>query len=185
MSTPNPQVSLNENGPAANGWFQIDVPSNGKLAKLKKIVRHTGSGKPVTAKDILAKLKQLKVIHGIDHEAIDKLIQSVDENNVPEEPVIIAKGDVEDGENGTIEWLIEDITEDNAKFIVVPDTKIAIRHLVSHGKKGKNVFGKLTNPRPGFDLQIKTGDGIQSRQETDGESAGRQSHAGNHVENFP
>ena len=170
MSNPSPQISPVEQIPAANGWFQLDVPSNGKIAKVKKIVRHTGNGKPVTSKDILAKLKQLKVIHGIDLEAIDKLVKDVDENKIPEEPVAVAKGEVEDGENGTIEWLIEGLSEKNSnKYLVVPGTKIAIQKLATQGRRGKNVFGKPVNPRPGFDLQIKAGKGISSKQETDGE----------------
>lgn len=172
------ESSTDTEEPSANGWFQIDVPNDGLVAKVKKIVRHTGKGKPVKAGDILNKLKQLKVIHGIDREAIDKLLESVDENNVPEEPVVIAKGDVENGENGSIEWCIEGITEENSGFLVVPKVKIAVRTLASQGKKGKNVFGKPKNPRPGFDQQLNNGDGVVYNQETDGVLTYESTHTG-------
>jgi uncharacterized protein len=170
--------SSDKEEPSANGWFQIDVPNDGLVAKVKKIVRHTGNGKPVKAGDILNKLKQLKVTHGIDREAIDKLLESVDDNNVPEEPVVIAKGDVENGENGSLEWCIDGITEENSKFLVVPKMKIAVRTLASQGKKGKNVFGKPKNPRPGFDQQLNNGDGVIYNQETDGVLTYESTHTG-------
>ena len=160
-------ISSNDEIPSANGWFQIAVPNDGLTASVKKIVRHTGNGKPVKANDILKKLKQLKVTYGIDREAIEDLVKSVDDNNVPEEPVVIAKGDVENGKNGSIEWCIEGITEKDSEFLVTPKVKIAVRTLASQGKKGKNVYGKPKNPRPGFDQQLNNGDGVVYSQETD------------------
>lgn len=160
MASPNPEIRSNEEEPSANGWFKLDVPSHGKIVTVKKIVRHTGKGKPVKSNDILKKLKELKVIYGIDRDAIDTLLESVEEHNIPEEPITIARGDVEDGENGSIEWCIEGITEKGSEFLIVPKTQIAIRELSTNGKKGKNVFAKVTNPRPGFEQQLDAGDGV-------------------------
>ena len=134
MASPNPEIISNEEEPSANGWFQLDVPSHGKIATVKKIVSHTGKGKPVKSNDILKKLKELKVIYGIDRDAIDTLLESVEEHNIPEKPITIAKGDVEDGENGSIEWSIEGITEKASEFLVVSKTQIAIRKLSTQGK---------------------------------------------------
>jgi uncharacterized protein len=168
MSNPNPDIISNEVEPTANGWFQIAVHNDGKIACVKKIVRHTGKGKPVTANDILKKLKELKVVYGIDREAIDELIKSVDEHNIPEEPVVIAKGDVEDGQNSSIEWCIEGISEEGSSFLVVPNMKIAVMTLATQGTKGKNVLGVQKNPRPGFGQQLLDGDGVVATQEEDG-----------------
>ncbi len=178
MESPAQNISANDEIPSANGWFRIEVPNDGLVASVKKIVRHTGKGKPVKADDILKKLKQLKVTHGIDREVIESLVKSVDDNNVPGKPVVIAKGDVEHGENGSIEWCIEGITEENAEFLVVPKVKIAVRTLASKGKKGKNVLGKQKNPRPGFDQQLNNGDGVVYSQEIDGILIYESTHAG-------
>ena len=88
ISSPDETVS-------ANGWFQIAVANDASTASIKKIVRHSGNGKPVTASDIHNKLKQLKVTYGIDREAIEQLVTCVNDNNIPDHPVVIAKGDVE------------------------------------------------------------------------------------------
>jgi uncharacterized protein len=168
METQAQNCAVDAEAPSANGWFQLNVPADGLIATVKKIVRHTGNGKPVKAVDILKKLKQLKVVYGIDQDAIESLLTSVEDNDIPEAPVVIAKGDVENGGNGSIEWCIEGITEENAGFLVVPNVKIAVKKLASQGKKGKNVFGKSKNPRPGFDQALNHGEGVAYTQETDG-----------------
>ncbi len=168
MSSLNPEIISSEEEPTANGWFQITIPNDGKIASVKKIVRHTGKGKPVTANDILKKLKELKVVYGIDREAIDSLIKSVDENKIPEEPITIAKGDIEDGANSSIEWCIEEISEQNSESLVVANMKIAVMTMATQGTKGKNVLGVQKNPRPGFGQQLTEGNGVIAKQETDG-----------------
>ncbi len=168
MSSPSPEIISNEEEPTANGWFQIAVPNDGKIATVKKIVRHTGKGKPVSTNDILKKLKELKVVYGIDRDAIDMLVKSVDEHNLPEEPVIIAKGDVEDGKNSSIEWCIEDIPEQDSTCLVAPNIKIAVMTLATQGTKGKNVYGVQKNQRPGFSQQLTEGNGVIVREEDDG-----------------
>ncbi len=164
--------------PSVNGWFQLAVPEDGLIVSVKKIVRHTGNGKPVKAIDILNKLKQSKVVYGIDRDAIDKLIALVDEDNIPEEPVVIAKSDVENGSNGTTEWCIEGIIDEGSSYLVVPGVKIAVKTLSTQGQKGKNVFGKDKNPRPGFDQQINNEKGVIYTQDTDGIVVYECSHAG-------
>lgn len=153
--------------PAANGWFQIAVASDGATASIKKIVRHSGTGKPVIVMDILKKLKELKVVYGVDREAIDELLNAVENHNVPDKPVVIAKGDVEHGENSHVEWYINGINESETKILVVPKTPVCVKKLSSQGKKGKNVFGKQTNPRPGIDQPLNCGVGISYHKESD------------------
>jgi uncharacterized protein (DUF342 family) len=60
----------------------------------------------------------------------------------------------------------------------VPEIKIAVKTLSTQGKKGKNVFGKDKNPRPGFDQQINNEAGVIYTQETDGIVVYESSHAG-------
>jgi len=172
------KISSDDEIPSANGWFQIAVSSDGSNASVKKIVRHTGNGKPVTVGDILNKLKQLKVVYGINREVIENLVKSVNDNNPPEAPVVIAKSDVENGENGSIEWCINGVTEENSEILIVPKVKIAERILATPGKKGKNVLGQPKNPRPGFDQQLKNGDGVVCNQETDGVLIYESTHTG-------
>lgn len=171
-------MSSDDEIPSANGWFQIAVSSDGSSASVKKIVRHTGNGKPVKVGDILNKLKQLRIIYGIDREVIENLVKSVNDNNVPEDHVVIAKTDVENGENGSIKWYINDVTEENSEILIVPKVKIAERTLATPGKKGKNVLGQPKNPRPGFDQEIYNGDGVICNQETDGILIYESTHTG-------
>lgn len=178
MASQTQDAPIRNEEPSANGWFQLTVPEDGLVVSVKKIVKHTGNGKPVKAVDILKKLKQSKVVHGIDRDAIDKLIAAVEENNIPEEPVVIAKSEVENGTNGVIEWCIDGISDEGSTYLVVPGVKIAEKTLSSQGKKGKNVFGKDKNPRPGFDQQINNEAGVIYTQETDGVVVYECSHAG-------
>lgn len=178
MPEPSSPNSATDEVPSANGWFQIAVPSDGAIASIKKIVRHTGKGKPIKSVDILKKLKELKVVYGIDHEKIEKLLKSVDEHDIPETPAIIAKGDVEHGQNGNIDWSIDGITEAGAEFLVVPNIQVCIKKLASKGKKGKNVFGKSSNPRPGIDQPLNCGAGISYRNGSDDEIIYETTHVG-------
>ena len=41
------EAKLNNEVHSANGWFQIAVASDGTTASIKKIVRHSGDGKPI------------------------------------------------------------------------------------------------------------------------------------------
>jgi uncharacterized protein len=159
-------VSSNVEVASANGWFQIAVSNDELFATVKKIVRHAGNGKPVTTRDIFKKLKELKVVYGIDRDAIENLVKFVEDNNIPEEPVVIAKGDVENGENGSIKWCIEGASEENSNILLVPKVKIAERTLATQGKKGKSIYGKPKNPRPGFDQQLKNGEGVVCHQDS-------------------
>lgn len=155
--------------PFANGWFTLAVTSNGASAVIKKIVRHSGQGKPVTLEDILKKMKKEKVVHGIDMAAIHGLLQSVENNVIPEDQTVIARSDVENGENGSLEWLIQGLPDNVSSIYVAPGTRIAVRKPASRGKPGKNVYGKRINPRPGFDPQLEAGTGISLNAGNDGE----------------
>lgn len=161
-------VVSNEELPAADGWFELDVPADGSVALLKKIIRHIDDGQPVKTADILEKLKELNVTYGIELDVIDALLKSVDENDLPDEPVVIAKADVEHGEAGTVEWRIGDMTENNAGFLVVPHIELAIWTPPTKGKVGKNVFGEAMQPLPGEEKSLNVGKGIVCSEATDG-----------------
>ena len=154
------EAPLEEEEPFVNGWFQIAVPSNGTQACIKKIVRHAGKGKPIEVKDILKKLKQLKVIHGIDVNAIEELLKQVDAGEIPDKPVLIALADVKHGENGSIEWSIEGVEDQEEEIFVVPSMQIAVRKLTVTGIPGKDVYGKKKQPRQGFEMQLDVGEGV-------------------------
>jgi len=161
-----------------NGWFTLSVPSSGACAVIKRIARHSGAGKPVQMEDILKKLKKENVIHGIDMTAIHELLTAVEKNEIPDKETVIARSDVENGENGTLTWHIEGLTENPAGVYVAPDTPIAVRKPASKGKPGKNIFGKRLNPRPGFDPPLEIGEGIVAAGNKSGEITYTAKHSG-------
>ena len=128
--------------PFANGWFTLAVANDGSNALIKKIVRHSGQGKPITAEAILKKLKREKVIYGIDINGINELVQLIDNNEIPEEFVTVAKGDARHGDNGIIEWCVEGFDESKSEVLVVPDMQVAVLKKATKGVSGKNIFGK-------------------------------------------
>lgn len=169
---------LKEEVSSADGWFELNVPDDGSIALVKKVVRHIGNGKPVIAEDILKQLEQLNVTYGIELSVIDALVKSVDDNEFTDEAVVVAKADVENGEDGTLEWCIGDITGNDVGFLVVPNTKLAIRTLATVGKAGKNVFGKSVQPLPGVEHLLNSGNGITCSEETGGVFIYESIHAG-------
>ena len=162
---PAAEAATAEEQPFANGWFKIIVPSNGSHAYIKKIVGPVGEGKAVESADILKKLKQLKVIYGIDVNAIEELLKLVALDEIPEDPYPIANADVVHGENGSISWCIDGVENQEPEIRVVPGMQIATRLLATTGKPGKNVYGKKKQPRQGFEMQLDVGEGIHLTQE--------------------
>jgi uncharacterized protein len=172
------EAALAEQTASSNGWFQIAIPGDGSTVSIKKIVRHAGDGKPVESKDILKKLKAEKVVHGIDLSAIDNLLNLVEANQIPEEAVVIASSDVEQGEDGNLQWCIEGVGEKDSQIIVAPDMRIATRRLAVKGKPGKNVLGKAKQPKPIFDPQLNAGPGICAEEDENGEFIYKTEYAG-------
>ncbi len=162
------EAALAEETPSSNGWFQLAIPGDGSHVLIKKIVSHTGNGKAVENKDILKKLKSEKVIHGIDFDAIEGLLKLVQTNQIPNEPVSIANSDVEQGEDGNLDWCIDGLDVKESEVIVAPDMTIAVRRPGIKGKAGKNVFGKPKQPRPTFDPQLNAGTGIRFTEDNEG-----------------
>ncbi len=163
------EAAVAEEIPSSNGWFQLVVPGDGSAARLKKIVRHTGNGKPVEAVDILKKLKEQKVVYGIDVDAIENVLNLVEASQIPEEAVIIACSDVTEGSNGQLQWCIDGIGGKDVELIVAPDMPVAIRRRAIKGKPGRNIFGKSRQARPVFDPQLNAGTGIRVEENADGE----------------
>ena len=172
------EAIIAEQAPSANGWFQLQVPTDGLSISVKKIVRHTGEGKPVETRDILKKLKGHKVIYGVDVNAIESLLKLVELNQIPEKPVVIAKSDVTQGKDGKLEWCIDGIEEKGAEIVVAADMQIAILLNAIKGSPGKNVFGKMKQPRPIFDPQLNNGIGICVEEQENGEFIYKTEYAG-------
>ncbi|NKB38093.1 MAG: DUF342 domain-containing protein [Gammaproteobacteria bacterium] len=170
--------SMNEDPPASNGWFQLAVPAEGSTVSVKKIVRHIGDGKPVDISDILKKLKGHKVVHGVNADAIYELLQKVEDNDIPEDAVVIASSDVIQGEDGALEWHIEGLEDKGSETMVCADMHIATLKKAIKGKPGKNVFGKIKQPRPIYDPQIQPGNGISVEEESEGVFVYKSEYAG-------
>lgn len=163
------QTALEEEAPSSNGWFQLAVPSDGSRVEIKKIVPHTGKGKPVQCADITKKLKSLKVVHGINIEAINMLLEDVQANILPEGPVEIARSDVEEGREGSLEWCIEALDKTDADALVASDEQLAVLTPADPGSPGKNVYGKQKTPRPVFAPSLQAGKGIRVEENDDGQ----------------
>ena len=173
MNATSAASAINNSSPVeeafANGWFKLSVSSDGSTAFVKKIVRHAGQGKAVTKEDVLKQLKKDKIVHGIDIEAIDRLLELVETDNIPAEPFPIAAGNVQEGENGRLEWVDDSLNTNDTLSFVIADMRIATRYPAIQGKPGKNVFGKPKQAKPVFDPQLIAGDGIKMTQGEDGE----------------
>lgn len=172
MSLPEQQYhETGEEKPAvqsSSGWFQLQVPANGSSALIKKIVRHQGDGKAISSSDILKKLKEQNVKHGIDTGAIETLLEQVEANEAPSEPVIIARSEVCEGRDGELDWLIGGITRQDEPVIVAPDVKLAVLKPAVRGSPGKNVFGTLRQPRPVYEPVLRAGEGVRVEEQEDG-----------------
>ena len=163
---------------SSNGWFQLAVPADGSCITIKKIVRHQGDGAPVNMGDILKKLKSHKVTCGVDAAAIEELLKSLDANEIPEQASVIARSDVEEGEDGKLDWKIEGLLEETSDVIVVADMSVASMKKARIGKAGRNVFGKKKQARPVFDPQLSPGSGIRTEENQQGEISYITNHAG-------
>ncbi|MFT5132253.1 MAG: hypothetical protein ACI9SC_000718 [Gammaproteobacteria bacterium] len=171
-------AELKEEAPSSNGWFQLVIPSDGSTVSIKKIVRHTGKGLPVDLRSILKKLKEAKVVHGIDIKSIENLLHVLEANQSPEVPLVIASSDVEEGVDGELRWSMEGIENLGSDFVVAPDMQIAIRRAAVKGKGGKNVLGKAKLPRPVFEPQLNAGFGISVKEDANGEFVYTTEYAG-------
>ena len=157
---------VDEKSLSANAWFQLQVQPDGSRALVRKIVPHRGDGKPVTAADILKKLKENRVCHGVELARIEELIARAGAGQECENSVPVALSDVREGEDGEITWLVD---ESKGELIVAPDTQLALLRPGKRGVAGKNIFGKKKQARPVYEPRLSAGNGVRMEEQESGE----------------
>jgi len=160
--------SQSQDIPNMDGRFRVTLDRAECTAYVDRITAHSGSGKPVTAKAIFEKLKALKVSYGADVAAIDQLVEHIAADQIPEEQVIVAKGDaVVQGKDGSIEWLFDPAQQPYLRA----GQLVARIHPPTLGESGKNVHGEALKARPGTPLHATIGDGLRSDKDGSGVSS--------------
>ncbi len=157
------QAAATAEVPSIDGRFRITVEENGTAAFIDKLTPHTGNGSPVTASDVMARLKKQKVVHGIRSDVVDRLLTQLADGIIPEDKVAIAEWNPpEEGTDASIHWLIDTGAHNLQARYVVPGQIIAIKTPAVPGAAGKTIFGRAKQPaqRPA-DIPLKAGDGIQ------------------------
>ncbi len=152
--------------PAIDGKFRVRIARDAYEVFLDELTPPIGGGKPVTASQILAKLKKLKVTNGIDRAAIDQALADVNSGKV--KPVaaesgvsiVIVRGRAaRDGTDGVLTWTTEPKTA-GAPRVVRPQQIIGRYVPATAGEPGIDVFGNKTRARDGVDTLSSCGSGI-------------------------
>ena len=161
-----------------DGSFRIVSSSDGSTAHIEITGRGTGGGKPITREAILERLGSENISHGVDQNAIEELLQRIDADDIPDEPILIAKGDVEHGEDGVVEWCMAGADDQQFCLLVSAGARVAVSKPATQGRPGKNIFGKKTQPRAGIEKPLSVGEGIDIERGEGGELTYLTSRAG-------
>lgn len=161
-----------------DGEVQLTIaPDNMSVEAL--IVPPEPGGKPVTAEQVLTALAAHRVIYGIDHEAIARLVEMAEKGHPKmRSGVVVAEGRRPvDGQDGVVvhhpmlqtpagyPHVKEDGKADffNLNMVrnVAKDTVLARRQPPTDGEPGCDVFGRTVKPRPGRDVRLLAGQGTR------------------------
>lgn len=165
------------------------------LSVVAKVVPPEPGGRNLTKEQVLAELARRRIVYGIDHEAIERLVELLEKGFRPgDEGVVVARGRPPvDGEDAVIVYhpLLQApggcprITEDgradffdlNLVHNVEKDTVLATKRPPTSGEPGTDVYGRTIRPRAGRDVRLRAGPG--TRLSPDGMSviAAREGHA--------
>jgi len=116
-----------DNSPSIDARFQIKVSPDRLSVTLTQLSAHSGSGKPLTAQDILKKLAQKKVTQGIKNEVINEVVQALGQGEETEASPLVAEGIVAvNGVDSELEWKLDVETDDPLNKIVLPDQLLCV-----------------------------------------------------------
>lgn len=125
-----------------------------------------------TLSDLEETLQKKNVVHGIDKEALKKIVDL----KIIEEPVIVAHGyAAQNGENAWVELLMDpdnvpqadlnaqiiDHRNRSAFMNVLKGQEIAVKHPATLGTDGKTVIGSPVKAIPGKDASFGSGGGLE------------------------
>ncbi|MBN1906838.1 MAG: DUF342 domain-containing protein [Deltaproteobacteria bacterium] len=148
----------------APGEYELEIRDDKMSAILRDVTPPAGNGRPVTNEDIEKTLSDMGVIHGIEKDAIKKVIEELNATGKLQGSVIVAKGDPpQKGEKAQIDLKIgrdAPNKEPKASVIVKPGQVIAIKTPAHSGAPGKNIFGEDVPSLPGDDISFLPGENI-------------------------
>lgn len=167
-----------------NAGYRLNISKDKLLVTIDITQTPDEGGQLLTAEQISDDLKQLKIKHGINDEAIDDVIAIVSQGRQPgynqnseiialnpsgedgsgttaqATPVIIAAGIApRAGSDARLDWAI-DLTQAEL-YIVVPGDLIAVHHPAEPGIPGTSVLGDSLRAADGISMLPKPGPGIE------------------------
>ncbi len=158
----------------------------GAMSVEARIVPPEPGGRHITREQVLEELARHKIVFGIDHEAIDRLVEMAEKGfPMAREGIVVAEGRRPvDGEDGAIihHELLQTpagyprLTKDGrADFFdlnlvrnVTKDTVLATKKPPTRGEPGTDVYGRPVRARDGREVRLRAGPG--TRLSPDGQS---------------
>jgi len=153
----------------APGQFDIFVKPDKMAVFIKTLTPPSGSGKSVTAEEILHALAGLKITIGIDKDAVETAARNVLKTGASQENILIASGrPAVSGGDGRLELKIgaDAVSKDpRARMMVKPGQIIATIVPAPKGTSGRNVFGEEIPARDGADIRFTAGENVNINPE--------------------
>ncbi len=158
-----PNQPTEETEPSIDGRFRLKISRDSMSVSIHHLTAPTGDGKPVDLKKVLAKLKQSKVVEGINKEAIETVLAATVEGNPPAEPVIIVESlKPVKSEDSQLNWAIDPESDIRTRIILPGQLLLSLKPATS-GEPGRNVHGKKVRIRPGLNRAIKAENGVYQK----------------------
>ncbi|MFB5083020.1 DUF342 domain-containing protein [Symbiobacterium thermophilum] len=184
MSEPREGLDAGRTGPRDAELLLLVSPN--AMSVEARVVPPEPGGRNITREQVLQELARLKVVFGIDHAAIDRLVEMAEKGfRLDRQGIVVAEGRPPvDGQDAAIihHPLLQTpagyprLTEDGrADFFdlnlvrnVAKDTVLATRKPPTPGEPGIDVFGRTVKAREGRDVRLRAGAG--TRLSPDGQS---------------
>lgn len=150
-----------------DGSFKIVISDDKTQVHLTEITRPSGDGNFVTVDAILAELTAQNIVHGIYENKIAQLLtrfhEGAQEAEATDEDNVIAEGvPAIDGEDGKLEWHVEQESLENHQYAVRKGELIATYIHAGSGTPGSDVHGKPITPQTGRNDYPRIGANIET-----------------------
>lgn len=177
MSDRGVSQETSQNAPR-NGEVQLTIAPDNMTVEARIVPPEPG-GAPVTVDQVLAALAAHRVVYGIDHDAIARLVDMAAKGyRMDRSGVVVAEGRRPvDGEDGVVVHhpLLQtpagyprvtdsgraDFFDLNMVRNVAQGTVLAQRKPPTEGEPGCDVYGHTVRPRPGRDVRLLAGQGTR------------------------
>ena len=152
-----------EKEPSIDGQFRLKISRDNMSVHMHHMTAPTGDGKAVDVKKVLEKLKQSKVVKGINKEAIETALSTTANGNPPAEPVLIVESlKPVKSENSQLNWVIDPESGIRARIVLPGQLLLTLKPSTS-GEPGRDVYGKKIRVQPGIDRAIKAENGVSQK----------------------